>query len=147
MSDHMPAHLRIAASAPSSRQAARQWLAAAVMSSCAACAMLAWWPAGAAGAACAVIVLAGLWQLSRSHSWERSLRAGSGMAMICAGMWGILLAATGRADWPMAAATTAAAMISAWLVWAPHSHPALLRHTTGFGDLDDAATAAPGPLP
>lgn len=147
MADHMPAHLRIAAQASAHRRAARRWLAAGLMAACAACSLLTWWPAGAAGSACSVIMLAGLWQIARAHSWERSLRACSGMAMIAAGMWGILLAATGRADWPMAAATTAAAMLSAWLVWAPHSHPALLRHTTGFGDLDDAATAAPGPLP
>lgn len=134
--DRRPAHLRISASSRLRRSAGRRWLGAGIASACATVCALVWWPAAAAAAGCTTITLAGLWQIARASSWEHSLRAYSGIGMILAGMWGVLLAATGRADWPLAATASAAALLASWLVWAPHSHPALLRHTTGFGDLD-----------
>lgn len=145
--DRMPEHLRLRARLASQRRANRRWIIVALSLASTSAGLLSWFPAAATGAASAVIMLAGLWQLARADSWERSLRSCSGACMVYAGAWGLLIASTGRADWLVSAAATAAAMTAAWLVWAPHSHPALLRHTTGFGGLDQPAAIQPASPP
>lgn len=111
-----------------------------MLSALAVCIVMA--PSIPVGASALSSAIAGAVQMRRSHAYERSLRAASGAVLILAAAWWLLLAMTGRADWQLAAVSCAVAAGAAWLVWAPHSHPALVRHTTGFGDLDGPQASA-----
>lgn len=143
MGDHMHQQYRIATRRAADLRRSAWLILAIALAAGLLAGLVAWLPGVAGGASAASMLGAGCCQLGRSDAFERSTRVYSGMIMIVAGAWCLLLAATGRSDWLIAASACAAAAAAGWLVWVPHSHPALVRASTGFGDLDPA-TAHPG---